>query len=335
MNIEIITTSNKELKETGFGSLEACNNVLESILKMKHNVKLNVCSNEKDLNEIVKRKPDLLILAVKYLSFNNKKDLWLSEYFDKYSINYLASPRRILNFDSDKILAKLHLKNKGIKTAQYFTAIPDEYQCVKELPLAFPLFLKPIDAANGNGIDDLSFVTDFESFQSKVQSLYDTFSLPVLVEEYLDGKEFTVAVIKTIDEELIISPIEIIPVSSENGIKILGYKSKTEDTEELKKILDISLKQKIIKFARNIFNELNIKDYGRIDIKTNQAGECFFMEVNLVPGMTKGSSYFPKAFEIEMDLGYDSVVELMVSKGLTYVNTVKAIELSNSSPRIA
>ncbi len=145
---------------------------------MGHNVALTICSTKYDLEEIVKRNPDLVLLAVKYLSFENENNIWLSDYFSKHSINYSASSREVLKFDSDKVLAKLHLKNSGIKTANYFTAIPGQYKSAKELPIVFPLFLKPIDAANGNGIDDLSFVTNFTDFESKVLSLQDTFKLP-------------------------------------------------------------------------------------------------------------------------------------------------------------
>jgi D-alanine-D-alanine ligase len=60
------------------------------------------------------------------------------------------------------------------------------------------LFLKPLDAANGNGIDNLSFVTSFADYESKLFSLYNLFNLPVLAEEYLDGREYTVAVINTL-----------------------------------------------------------------------------------------------------------------------------------------
>lgn len=322
MNIEIVTTSNGELKESGFGSLKSCNDVLDSIIKLGYNVKLNLCTNEKDLKQIVKRKPDLVILAVKYISFKNGKNIWLSHYFDKHMINYTASPREILEFDSDKVLAKIHLKKLGIKTADYFTAFPGEYKSEKELPIAFPLFLKPIDAANGNGIDDLSFVTNFADFESKILSLNDTFGLPVLVEEYLDGKEFTVAVIRTLKEGLIVSPIEILPLPSTNGLRILGHKAKKEDTEELKKITNTKIKIKLTKLASDVFNGLKVRDYGRIDIKTNKEGECFFMEANLVPGMTKGSSYFPKAYEIENEFTYDKVIELMLSKGLNRIPAV-------------
>ena len=43
MQIEIVTTPNEKLKETGFGSLKACRSVLDSIKKMGHTVELNVC----------------------------------------------------------------------------------------------------------------------------------------------------------------------------------------------------------------------------------------------------------------------------------------------------
>lgn len=319
MNIEIVTTPNEKLKESGFGSLKSCKSVFDAILKLGHSVRLNICLTENDLEAILKRKPDLVILGVKYLSFKENKNIWLSEYFAKHNVNYTASSIEVLKFDSDKVLAKLYLESKGIKTAKHFTATPGEYKSANDLPIAFPLFLKPIDAANGNGIDDFSFVTNFEDFESKVLSLHNTFELPVLVEKYLDGKEFTVAIIETKSGELLISPIEILPLASTNGLRILGHEAKKHDTEELKKIDDIPMKIKLTKLASDVFIALGVRDYGRIDIKTNKEGECFFMEANLVPGMTNGSSYFPKACEIESELSYDRVIELMFAKGISRI----------------
>ncbi len=318
MKIEIVTALNEELKETGFGTLKACNSVLNSIKQIGHTVTLNVCKTKDDLVEIVKRKPDLIFLAVKYISFKNEDDIWLADYFTKNKINYIGSTREVLRFDSNKILAKSYLRNQGVKTANYFMAIPGQFKCGK-LPIKFPLFLKPMDAANGNGVDDLSFVSNFENFESKVLSLYKLFNLPVLVEEYLDGREFTVAIIKTLNDGLLVSAIEIVPPTSTNGLKILGEKAKKEDTEELKKINDLGIKNKIKKLAINIFLKLGVRDFGRIDIKTNKSGHCFFMEANLVPGMTSGSSYFPKACEIEHELTYDKVVGLLLEKGLSRI----------------
>ena len=265
---------------------------------------------------IVKKNPDLVILAVKYISLQKGNNIWLSEYFSRHGINFTGSSRDVLRFDSNKISAKLYLANKGIKTARYFTAIPGQYRCASELPIKFPLFLKPIDAANGNGIDDFSFVTNFSEFESKILSWYSRFSTPILVEEYLDGREFTVSIINTPNNELIISPIEIVPPESKNGLRILGQKVKNDDSEELKSIEDDYIKNKVIKLAVNSFLTLGVRDFGRIDIRANKAGDCFFIEANLVPGMTYGSSYFPKSCEIERALTYDEVIQLMLANGL-------------------
>lgn len=316
MKIEIITTPNEALKESGFGALKACESVLEAIQQMGYSARLNVCKTKACLDEVAKRKPGLVILAVKYIPVNNGDDIWLSDYFTQHAINFTGSSREVLKFDSNKVLAKTHLTNKGIKTARYFLAVPGQYKTESELPITFPLFLKPLDAANGNGIDDLSFVTNIADYESKIASLFDTFNQPILVEEYLEGREFTVAVIKAPDEKLVVAAVEVIPQLSTNGLRILGAQAKIDDSEMLLPIDNIALKNRVITLATNAFNALGIRDFGRIDIKTNPQEECFFMEVNLVPGMTYGSSYFPAACDIAHNYAYDKVIGLLLAGGL-------------------
>ena len=316
MHIEIITTPNEALKESGFGKLKACNSVLDAIQRMGYGVRLNVCKTKDDLDAVVKRKPELVILAVKYIPIKNEDDIWLSDYFSQHGINFTGSSREVLKFDSNKVLAKMHLTNKGIKTANYFIAIPGQYISENYLPITFPLFLKPLDAANGNGIDDLSYVTNFADYESKVATLYDSFNQPILVEEYLDGREFTVAVIKTHNENFIVSAVEAIPPTSAHGLRILGAQAKKDDSEKLIEIVDNEVKNRVTTLAIDAFNALGVRDFGRIDIKTDNHGECFFMEANLVPGMTYGSSYFPEACDIANEFAYDKVIELLISGGL-------------------
>ena len=327
MNIEIITTPNDALKESGFGSLKACNSVLETIQRIGHNVRLNVCKTKEDLDKVVKTRPDLVILAVKYIHIENDADIWLSDFFAHHAINFTGSSREVLEFDSNKVLAKTHLANKGIKTANYFIAIPGQYKKESDLPITFPLFVKPLDAANGNGIDDLSFVTSFRDYESKVASLHETYNQPVLVEEYLDGREFTVAVINTCNKKIIASAVEVIPPTSTHGLRILGAQAKKDDSEKLIEIVDDEVRNKVTTLAIDAFKTLGVRDFGRIDIKTNNHGECFFMEANLVPGMTYGSSYFPEACDIAHEFDYDKVIELILAGGL-------ARATSNTSPHL-
>jgi len=322
MKIEIITSRNSKLKETGFGSLLACSNVLGSIEGMGHSVLVTICETLEDLESVVRRAPDLVVLAAKYMPIEGQEDIWFSEYFEQNHITFSGSNRETLRYDSDKVFAKKRLKNLGIKTARYFTAIPDQYKSEKELPILFPLFLKPLDAANGNGIDDSSFVESFSEFSKKVSSLYKIYKQPVLVEEYLSGKEFTVAVIKDRCGKIIISAIEITPPESSGGIKILGAAAKMSDSETLKKIERHDM-DSVNELAAASFQGLGARGFGRIDVKMDDLGICYFMEANLVPGMNHGTSYFPRACDIENKMSYDDVIKLILDECLQRVGVEK------------
>ena len=108
MHIELITTPNDSLKESGFGSLKACHSVFDTIETLGHSIRLTVCENRQDLDAVVQRKPQLVILAVKYIPVENNDDIWLAEYFSSHEINFTGSTRDVLKFDSNKVLAKTH-----------------------------------------------------------------------------------------------------------------------------------------------------------------------------------------------------------------------------------
>lgn len=322
MIIEIVTTNNELMKETGFGTMVACTDVLESIRKRFENVVISSCKDELDLMRLRNRKPDLVVLAVKYIQLENGKKIWLSEYFQKAKINFTGSTIEALEFDSDKIKAKDIIKSKGLKTAEFFLVTPTTYHLEAEIPMPFPIFLKPMSAANGNGIDDESLVFNFTDYKKKIKDIFSKYDEIVLAEKYLSGREFTVAIIENAEnDELIISPIEILPPENKNKIRILGEKVKKENSEKLSKINDDLTKNKLIKLASDSFRVLGARDIGRIDIKMDEHGVCYFLEANLVPGMKKGSSYFPRAFEIGIGLEYDEVINLVVDTASSRANT--------------
>lgn len=117
-----------------------------------------------------------------------------------------------------------------------------------------------------------------------------------------------------------IAPIEIVPPLAENGIRILGEQVKKEDSEGLRFIQNPDLKSRLRDLALDSFTKLGARGFGRIDIKSTSDGRLYFMEANLVPGMTKGSSYFPRAFEIEHQYGYKRVVQMILNSGLAKSN---------------
>ena len=310
MNIEIVTTPNDNLKETGFGPHLVCQSILQSLLDTDHIAVVTICDTITDLYSIIQRKPDLVVIVVKYINLKNGEKLWLSDFFEENDIAYTGSPKHILSYDSNKASAKSQVSAEGIDTADFFVTVPGQHQTEEDLPISFPLFIKPSDSANGNGIDVKSLVLDFEHYQEKVNSIYDQYNENVLVEEYLGGPEFTVAVIEN-NRDIIVAPVEIIP-PEEGGIRILGSKVKNNNTEILKLIADTDILSKVIDIAEKSFCALGARDFGRIDIKMDHRGQCQFIEANLVPGMKRNSSYFPRAFEMNFGLDYETIVILMI-----------------------
>ncbi|WP_157234597.1 ATP-grasp domain-containing protein [Teredinibacter turnerae] len=254
----------------------------------------------------------------------NGQDIWLSEYFENHAVAYTGSQKNVIMFDSDKVLAKRHLQKKGISTALFFTAQENEFRRDDDLPLKYPLFLKPISAANSNGVDNDSYVSSFTDFERKVSAIKNTFNQATLVEEYMGGAEYTVAMLTTKSGELLVSAVEVVPPRSNERRQILCKDTKKENIEVLRKITDQQIHHEVRRIAFEVFIGIEAEGFARVDIKSNESGKCFFMEVNLVPGMTLGSSYFPEAFRVDSELSYDQVVSHIIDYCLS--KDIKAMQ---------
>lgn len=301
LNIEVITTTNKTLNKSGFGSYSSCTDVVESMQRAGNAVRLTVSEFLPDLHAVVARKPDLVVLAAKFMAVKNAEDVWFSEYFASQHITFSGSDRETLRFDSNKASAKQHLANMRIKTASHFTAMPNQFLSQSALPLDFPLFIKSIDVDNDIGIDESSYVNDFEGFEAKLLSICTQGEQPALVEEYVAGRDFSVAIICSSNGEMTVSAIEVLRQ---------GYTKSDIDC-----CIPIALSEdqhNVTQLAKAAFLGLGLRDFALIDVRMDHFGQCYFMDADLVPNMTSGSSHFLRACEIASDLSYDQVFCLML-----------------------
>lgn len=317
-HIEVVTIDTTGMKETGFGSLDTCQSVSEVLKSHYAQVHFNVVKNEADLKRIVDRKPDLVVLCVKYLVDDEQDSkIWLSDYFSQYNITHTGSDRATLEFDSNKSKAKNVLLAKGVATAKFFLARPGLFKTETHLPLSLPLFVKPLDAANGNGIDENSLVHDFASYEAKVEEIFTTYTQPALVETVLPGREFTVAVFNdAAHNHCVALPVEVIAPKNAKGDRVLGYQEKSSNKEELLQVEDPALSA-VAAIAKQVFVGLGVRDFGRIDVKMDAQGIPHFIEVNLVPGLTPETSYFPRACDINSKMSYERVVLMIVEVALS------------------
>jgi len=268
-----------------------------------------------DLEQLVKRKPDLVFSGVKYFYFNNKK-IWLNDYLEIFSIPYIASSKAALDNESDKNRAKNIMQLNKIRTADFFITNPGEHIKESSIPIKFPLFIKPITGGDSRGIDKNSLVFNFEEFTAKVLDIKLKLNTSSLVETYLAGKEYSVGIFEdSVDGSLRAMPIEIIVKKNIDGYCILDFDVKKNDEEEVVLVSDNEIFKKLSDIAKNSFIALGGKSLGRIDIKMDHLGEPHFVEANLMPGLRKG--YFYRSCVLNLDMSYDDMIFSIANTGLS------------------
>ena len=317
-SIEIVIVHNpgeKNFHQDNVGIILEENKILKILSQRYSEVVITKIQHKKDLDRLLKRKPDLVFSGVKYFNFNNDK-VWLNDCLEAYGIRYIASSRAALDNESDKNKAKKLIVKANIKTADFFVATPDEHEHSSSIPIPFPLFIKPVKGGDSRGIDSNSVAYNFASFKKKVLEIKTKHNLSSLVETYLPGKEYSVGIFQdSLKGTLRAMPIQIIVKKNINGHRILDFNVKKDDEEKVIAVTDTKIFKKISKLAKEAFKALGGKSLGRIDIKMNERGVPHFMEANLMPGLRKG--YFYRSCLLNLDMNYDDMILNIANTGLS------------------
>lgn len=289
--------------------------IFEILSKHYQHVQVTQINTQRDLDDLAGRRPDLVFSGVKYFHFNSE-NLWLNDFLDSHDIAYMASNRAALDGEHDKDRAKRTMQKANINTACFFVTKPDEYLTEDSIPLAFPLFIKPVSSGDSMGIDANSIVTNFLGFQSKILDIYRNQYCSSMVETYLPGKEYSVGIFEDgVSGTLRAMPIEIIAEPNENGHRILDFDIKRNDSEKVLAVTDTRIHKALSDLAKNAFKALGGKSLGRIDIKMNENNVPHFIEANLMPGLRRG--YFYRACLLNLDMSYEQMILTIAENGLS------------------
>src|SRR3989339_715613 len=112
-----------------------------------------------------------------------------------YGINYTFSDPLVCAVTLDKSLAKRVIAAAGLPTPKF--KVVREQADLDGIDLDYPLFAKPLGEGTGKGIDGSSRITSPKQLSQICGNLLSDFAQPVLVEEFLPGREFTTAVLGT------------------------------------------------------------------------------------------------------------------------------------------
>jgi D-alanine-D-alanine ligase len=205
-------------------------------------------------------------------------------------LRYTGSSPAGLILAGDKILSKKMLDFHGIPTPKWAAIFRGAVDTVQEL--AFPVIVKPPQEDASIGVTAKSVVHDPGQLLERIGAVQTEFKQPVLVEQYVEGREFYVGVLGNADAEAL--PIVELDFANfpADRPKIASWEAKWGDDgagagaefagtrSVFPEGLDDELTARIRKIAVDAFHALRLRDYGRIDLRVTDAGEIYVIEVN-------------------------------------------------------
>lgn len=233
----------------------------------------------------------------------------LQGYFDMLKIPYSTCGVYSSALTFNKYFCSNYLRNFGIPMARsirLFKGDPaDAGQLIEKLGL--PLFVKPNAGGSSFGVTK---VKEKDQLLAALEMARNE-SSDILVEEFIDGPEFTCGLVKLSDQELIFPVTEVIPQNEFFDFEAKYTIGKTDEITPAR--ISPELTRKIQQLSSRIYDLCDCSGIVRIDyiLKDN---EFYFLEVNTTPGMT-ATSFVPQQIAA-MDRKLGDVLGLIIEDKL-------------------
>lgn len=240
-------------------------------------------------------RPDLVFNLTEHAYGDRRKDGCICGLLDLLKLPYTGTEARGMVLCRDKAVSKLVAAREGFKTPDFFVARASAPRLPRRI--RFPLVVKPRFDDSSVGISQASLVRSREALLRRIAFLESNDVEDVICEEFVAGREMMIGVAG----RRVMPAREI--VLGRNGVKappILSYNLKHDKTLQRRwamrtrfATLAPAQEREMKRLTLRTFDALDLKDYGRLDLKLTPSGEWVFIEANPNPGLFpfKGSSY--------------------------------------------
>jgi len=254
-----------------------------------------------------------------------------------YGIPYSGSDPFTLTLCLDKARTKETLTFHGIPTPRFAVVERVEDLGAVTEHLAFPLFVKPLHEGSSKGITDANLCFDRGHLLRQTAFLLENYRQPVLVEEYLPGKEFTCAVVGNGDEAVVLPivgmnfetlPKGALPIYSFDAKFVWDRPENPLDIFQCPARITRELQASIERVTLDAFRVLGCRDWARIDVRLDASGKPNVLEVNPLPGILPDpadNSCLPKAARAA-GIGYEELIQ----NCLKYAAARQGVDLDRS-----
>ncbi|MDO3378572.1 D-alanine--D-alanine ligase family protein [Geoalkalibacter halelectricus] len=260
-------------------------------------------------------RPDLVFNIAEGLH-GASREAQIPALLDMLDLPYTGSDPLTLGLCLDKRRTKEILTHHRVATPRFVVAAS-----LNEIPTRFtyPAMVKPILEGSSKGVTDKALVRNRRELVRQVQWVLETYRQPALIEEFLPGREFTVALLGNGAELRVLPIVEINFDSLPAGVNpIYSYEAKWLWDQEHDPLqiftcpaqVEPLLRRQIEELCKRAFNALGCRDWCRIDVRLDGRGLPQVIELNPLPGILprpEQNSCFPKAARAA-GLSYDQLI---------------------------
>jgi len=265
---------------------------------------------------------DLVFNLTESYAGDDTKDINLAAYLDLLGLPYTGSGPTGLLLAQDKSVAKRLFHFHGIRTPNFATVYQGRLQWADDI--RFPVIVKPKREDGSIGIEFSAVVGSIKELMERIDALHADLDSPVLIEEYIEGREIYASVLGNDPPEAL--PLVELNLSDlpEGTPRIAGTEVKWErGTLAYRKTklrvpndLPKETVSEIQGIAVRACRALEIRDYGRVDLRLTADGTIHTLEVNPNPWLHSTAEFALAAKESGRDQVslVDEIVDLALAR---------------------
>ncbi|HUX99063.1 MAG TPA: ATP-grasp domain-containing protein, partial [Candidatus Deferrimicrobium sp.] len=275
-------------KYAEFDSPDTIEHIQSALETSKHKV-IPIEADRNALDILVNTKLDVIFNIAEGLQNNVDRESIFPAIFEFLGIPYVGSDPLCLAITLDKPAAKKVWLLNGIPTAGF--QIIEKIEDLEDCNLSFPILVKPSHEGTSKGIFNDSYVENKKALREQVEKTLREYQQPVIIEEFIEGREFTVTVIGNKEPYEVLPPVEIsFEGLPEQAKHFCSYEVKTiwDDPKSTVCPANITPEQekKLQMTALNAYKAVKVRDFGRVDMRLDKNDNPYVIEINPLPGMS-------------------------------------------------
>jgi D-alanine-D-alanine ligase len=262
---------------------------------------LVVDGTRRSLARIGRVDADLVFNLVETFANDDTKEPHVAAYYELLGLRYTGSGPRGLSLAMDKGLAKKVLAFHGLQSPRFATVWRGRLDWAHNVE--FPVIVKPMREDGSIGVGFSALVGSIKELMERIDELHADFDHPVLIEEYVDGREIYVGVVGNQRPEAF-PPLELdlshLPAGTP---RIAGAEVKWQEGTRayrgskflIPEDLGQTTTEEIQQTATTAFQVLQLRDYARFDFRVTADKKVYLIEANPNPYLHSGAEFIKAA----------------------------------------